>query len=147
MERVKAKKARYKQEMATSRRKVPPRHGEPTSKIINGKTVHWCKYHKKWMAHTSRDCLLGRERQAARARVRDITGPEGAGVASTCTNCVEVRPAGRTALERVDHAGDRSGDTGAGPMGWTNVDRYTNHGNRQRTDDVRSQDASPDGFA
>ena len=96
VERLKADKVKYKQEMAKSRRKVPPKNGEPTSKIIDGKTVHWCKHHKKWMAHTSRECRLGLERQAERPKVRDVTGPEGACVASTCADCVEVHPDGHS---------------------------------------------------
>ena len=42
---------------------IAPKHGERT-KVFEGKTYFWCKYHKKWTLHKSTECRLVKEGQA-----------------------------------------------------------------------------------
>ena len=35
---------------------VPPKSGEPDTKLVNGKTFNWCTNHKAWGAHTTSSC-------------------------------------------------------------------------------------------
>ena len=37
---------------------VKPKDGAPTTKVVNGKTYHWCVHHKKWTLHKSEECRL-----------------------------------------------------------------------------------------
>jgi len=47
--------------------KVPPKDGEPTTKMYKGKKWYWCIHHMAWTMHTPEDCKLGKERAAAAA--------------------------------------------------------------------------------
>jgi hypothetical protein len=37
---------------------VPPKSGDPTTKEMNGKTYHFCMWHKAWCIHTPAKCDL-----------------------------------------------------------------------------------------
>ena len=37
-------------------KKIPPKDGEPTTKIREGRTYHWCTKHQMWCMHTSEEC-------------------------------------------------------------------------------------------
>lgn len=39
----------------------PPASGEPKTKVVKGRTYHWCKYHTLWTAHAPSDCDKGKE--------------------------------------------------------------------------------------
>ena len=39
-------------------KKTPPKDGEPTSTIVDGKLFQWCIHHMAWVLHTSSDCRL-----------------------------------------------------------------------------------------
>jgi hypothetical protein len=44
-----SKKAEHKDD--TLWKKTPPKAGSSETKIVNGKTYHWCKYHNTWVEH------------------------------------------------------------------------------------------------
>ena len=35
---------------------MSPKFGEPTTKLNNGKTYHWCPNHNKWTIHYATEC-------------------------------------------------------------------------------------------
>ena len=35
---------------------VAPKSGEPTTKMQDGKTFHWCPHHSSWNIHKPEDC-------------------------------------------------------------------------------------------
>ena len=39
-------------------KKVKPKQGESKTKVVNGKTYHWCDKHKAWTLHTNNECRL-----------------------------------------------------------------------------------------
>ena len=40
-------------------KKVEPNGGEPLTKVMKGKTFHWCIHHKAWVIHKPSECHLG----------------------------------------------------------------------------------------
>jgi hypothetical protein len=45
--------------------KTPPKPGESSKKVVKGKTLHWCAWHKKWVGHPSHKCRLPKESNQA----------------------------------------------------------------------------------
>lgn len=43
-------------------KKAPPAEGQPKSKVVDGKTYHWCIHHMCWSLHSSDVCRLGLSR-------------------------------------------------------------------------------------
>ena len=39
-------------------KKIAPKTGEPHTKVVNGRTYHWCGLHQLWTAHEEKDCKL-----------------------------------------------------------------------------------------
>jgi hypothetical protein len=39
-------------------KKVAPKPGEPTTKVVNSKMYHFCPNHKAWCIHTVNQCTL-----------------------------------------------------------------------------------------
>lgn len=39
--------------------KVPPRDGEPKTKMVNSHLYHWCHYHSQWTIHHPSECRKG----------------------------------------------------------------------------------------
>ena len=37
-------------------KKVAPKDGEPNTKVVNGRTYHWCKHHQLWTSHKESEC-------------------------------------------------------------------------------------------
>ena len=37
-------------------KKIPPKDGEPTTKVVECRTYHWCTKHQMWCMHTSEEC-------------------------------------------------------------------------------------------
>jgi hypothetical protein len=46
-------------------KKVPPKGGEPKSKLVNGQVYNFCPDHKAWCIHTIAQCTLAKARKAA----------------------------------------------------------------------------------
>ena len=40
---------------------IPPKDGEPKSKVTDGIEWHWCDNHNKWQHHTTEECRLGKD--------------------------------------------------------------------------------------
>ncbi len=38
----------------------PPKDGEPTTKVVDGKTWHWCPNHNEWTIHPPSECRKGK---------------------------------------------------------------------------------------
>ena len=74
-----------KQKEVEAYRKVPPKDGEPLTKVVKGKTVNWCEHHMAWGAHKPEDCELGKQRMAEQLQAQSATTSEGANVASSST--------------------------------------------------------------
>lgn len=43
-------------------KREPPKRGEPNTKKVQGRTLHWCQYHKLWAAHNPSDCNLAHKK-------------------------------------------------------------------------------------
>ena len=54
-------------------KKVAPSAGESKTKVVDGKTYHWCKHHQAWTLHEPKDCRLKDHQDAPSKRT------EGAG--------------------------------------------------------------------
>jgi hypothetical protein len=66
-------------------KKVPPKAGEPKTKIgSNKKTYNWCEHHMAWTIHTPAECKLGKTRVNAQAHAAEVTPV--AAAATTETN-------------------------------------------------------------
>lgn len=39
---------------------VKPRSNQAHTKVVEGKTYHWCKHHERWTIHTESECRLNR---------------------------------------------------------------------------------------
>ena len=44
-------------------RKIPPKDTDPQTKVIKGKTYHWCIHHMAWVRHHPRECQLKKQRE------------------------------------------------------------------------------------
>lgn len=44
-------------------KKIPPKAGEPKTKVSKGRTYHWCHHHMCFTIHTPTECELGKTRQ------------------------------------------------------------------------------------
>ena len=44
-------------------RKLPPKDNEPQSKVVKGKTYHWCIHHMAWVRHHPDECQLKKQRE------------------------------------------------------------------------------------
>jgi hypothetical protein len=39
-------------------KKIPPKAGDPTTKLVNGRTYHYCIKHVAWVMHTPAECFI-----------------------------------------------------------------------------------------
>lgn len=53
---------RKRQKKDEAWKKVPPKSGEPHSKVVDDWQCHWCIHHMAWCGHSSNDCELGKRR-------------------------------------------------------------------------------------
>ena len=44
-------------------RKLPPKDYEPQTKVVKGKTYHWCIHHMAWVRHHPDECQLKKQRE------------------------------------------------------------------------------------
>ena len=44
-------------------RKIPPKDTDPQTKVVKGKTHHWCIHHMAWVRHHPRECHLKKQRE------------------------------------------------------------------------------------
>jgi hypothetical protein len=57
----KSKKSKWQDKWAW--KKVAPKQGEPLTKVVKGKTYHWCDEHPAWVRHTPDECELKEQRR------------------------------------------------------------------------------------
>ena len=69
---------------------VKPKTNQAHTKEFQGKTYHWCHYHKKWMLHKPADCRLNPEAEANASPKRKKE-----------TNPTDASPAAAIALEAI----------------------------------------------
>eukprot|EP00957_Ditylum_brightwellii_P069633 5288845-Ditylum_brightwellii.AAC.2 len=68
----------------------PPKYEKLLTKVLNGKTYHWCPNHKAWTKHTPGQCHMKsksrKERQGKPKASKDANKKDrGAGLLFACT--------------------------------------------------------------
>lgn len=53
---------------------IPPGAGDPHTKVVNGKTYHWCKYHNMWTIHKASECTKGQTQSQDTSATQSGTG-------------------------------------------------------------------------
>ena len=48
-------------------KKRPPGKNDPKTKQVQGRTYHWCPYHKFWSAHKPEECKLSTQAATAKS--------------------------------------------------------------------------------
>lgn len=72
----------------------PPAEGDPHSKVVDGKTSHWCPFHLAWCGHSSDNCELGK-RRAQGEQQDDTSGKPAAAPASVAKSSADDKVASR----------------------------------------------------
>ena len=63
---------RSRQKKEEAWRKIAPKPGEPTSKVVDGWSCIWCPYHQAWGAHLPDKCRKGLEQREAASNAHKV---------------------------------------------------------------------------